>query len=158
MDNEGIRRKAPDYYRLDLRTPPETEPVFPAGNISIGARQIGVLRGVGLSKEQTFGAQRGGSQGGEIFLSPPSCAFFGAFFAQAKKAEDLKRKKEQSITRQIRRFAGDGQCKGNGLPRAFHALAMTDTENANLRGMDETLRLSIQSVFYVFLTGQTEYV
>ena len=31
-------------------------------------------RGGGPSKEKAFGAQRGGSQGGEISLSPPSCA------------------------------------------------------------------------------------
>ena len=52
----------------------ETEPKFPERNISIGARQIGVLRGGGSSKEDHSGAQRGGSQGGEISLSPPSCA------------------------------------------------------------------------------------
>ena len=65
--------------------------MFPEGNISLGARQIGVLRGGGWSKENNFGAQRGGSQGGEKKISPPSCAFFGAFFEQAKKAEFLKK-------------------------------------------------------------------
>ena len=142
VDSEGIRLKAPDFDRLDLRAASETETKFPARNISLGARADRRRCAAGdCPKEKTFGAQRGGSQGGEIFLSPPSCAFFGAFFAQAKKAEDLKRKKEQSITRQIRRFAGDGQCKGNGLPRAFHALGVADAGNTDRRGNGKILRL-----------------
>ena len=72
-DGEGMRLRRM-FIEWDYHTSSETEPMFPEGNISIGARQIGVLRGGGWSKEKASGAQRGGSQGGEIFFSPPSCA------------------------------------------------------------------------------------
>jgi len=109
--------------------------VFSRKHFIRSAGRSASTRGGGASKEKAFGAERGGSQGGEIFLSPPSCAFFRAFFAQAKKAEFPKQKRAESITRQIRRFAGDGSCRGHGLTRAFHTLGVADAGNVHRREM-----------------------
>ena len=107
--------------------------MFPARNISIGARADRRHARLGMIERRCFQRAEGWiARRGDFFL-PAFVCFFGAFFSQEKKAEFQKRKKAQEITLQIRRFAGEGQCRGRGLPRRS-ALAMTDTGNANRRG------------------------
>ena len=108
--------------------------MFPARNISIGARADRRHARLGMIERRCFQRAEGWIARRGDFLLPAFVCFFGAFFSQEKKAEFLKLKIAQEITLQIRRFAGEGQCRGRGLPRRS-ALAMTDTGNANRREM-----------------------
>ena len=100
--------------------------MFPAGNIPLGAREDRCPARRRTIERSSFRRAEGWIARRGDFLLPAFVCFFGAFFAQAKKAEFPKLKKAQEKILQIRRFAGDGQCEGNGLPQPLAGLRNDD--------------------------------
>ena len=94
MNNCGVRLRRM-FIEWGFYTSSETEPMFPARNISLGARadrhpaRQGMIERRGFRRAEGWIARRGD------FSLPAFVCFFGAFFPQGKKAEFLNKKRAQ---------------------------------------------------------------
>ena len=119
------------------RASSETEPMFPAGNISIGARADRRRRAAADDRKRKLSARRGVDRKAGRFLSPRLRVLLWSF---------LPTREESGVPRMIERTiynpANPQICRrwamqeGTDCHSPLRGFAMTDTENANLRGME----------------------
>ena len=107
--------------------------MFPARNISVGARADRRPARRGMIERFFFGAQRGGSQGGEIFLSPPSCASLELSSHKRRKRSSRNDRKRNKKTSKSADLPEMGNAKETDCHSPLRGFAMTDAGNANRR-------------------------
>ena len=135
--------RLPKRSRQTLRASSETEPVFPARNISLGARADRRRCTAADDRKKMLSARRGVDRKAGRFFSPRLRVLSLELSLHKQRKRGLIRClratpspcAEKARYAQSRRFAGDGNAGERGLPRVFHTLGVTDTGNANLREM-----------------------